>query len=440
MKRLLRLVRDLRWRRLRWSPASDKAFHDRLFAGQRFDPFSDSYPGYVTIRRFADLAAPHIGSTGTVLDLGCGPGEITCELARRFPATTFVGVDHSDGAIRQAEANRARLELTNTSFVASDLLTYVPGGRVQLVTMFDSFHHVLDPEALLSRIGATTDRFFLIEPAGNALGQWRDSHDFDWLAADMDAIREKLDAVFPARAPEPEGAAPTVHAASSDAAVERRYAYDDFERFFDGFTLTITGTSSGLVSYPPSPNRQTAWRDEFGQHVYSIYEALDRRLVAEGRDLRSRHWAITAVRGPKADRRTDSGGPLRLGPLLATGPYAAAYDAYTGPTSAPAGRRFDGLVRLTNTGSEMWAVEGDHPTNLSYRWLAANGVHVATDQIRTGLARPVAPGEHIDVSFAVLTPQEPGKYVLAVDLVREGVCWFSERGVPPLRVTFRITR
>ena len=37
----------------RWSTASDREFHDALFSASQHDPFNRSYPGYVTIRRFA---------------------------------------------------------------------------------------------------------------------------------------------------------------------------------------------------------------------------------------------------------------------------------------------------------------------------------------------------------------------------------------------------
>ncbi len=323
LKRLMRVVRDLRWRRLNWSSASDEAFHDQLFAAQAYDPFSHAYPGNITIRRFADLAATHVDARGTVLDLGCGPGEITCELARRFPGATFIGVDHSVEAIRRATANAARLGLANISFVAASLQTYEPPSSVQLVTMFDSFHHLLEPRAFVERFRPLTERFFLIEPAGNALGQWRESSDFDWVAVELDAIREKLDRIW--------GIAP--HAGETAAApemtggepVERRYTQDDFEAFFDGFSLTVTGTTSGLVSYPPSPQHRSEWRDRFGRHAYEIFAALDDRLVKEGRDLWSRHWAIVAVPGPRAARRPPEGHPLKPTREVVRGGYSIEY-------------------------------------------------------------------------------------------------------------------
>jgi len=74
---LLAFVRRVRRRvNRRWSPDSDRAFHDALFGAARHDPFSRSYPGYVTIRRFADFATPFVEGVSLVADLGCGPAEM----------------------------------------------------------------------------------------------------------------------------------------------------------------------------------------------------------------------------------------------------------------------------------------------------------------------------------------------------------------------------
>ena len=121
------------WRRVRsrwsqWSATADREFHDHLFAAAEHDPFSPAYPGYLTIRRFADLAAAHLENARLVLDLGCGPGEITCELAKRFPALSFHGVDHSQAAVDRASSHAGRLQLSNVTFQRGDLQTFEPVG------------------------------------------------------------------------------------------------------------------------------------------------------------------------------------------------------------------------------------------------------------------------------------------------------------------------
>src|SRR4051812_22654423 len=44
-----------------------------------------------------------------VLDVGCGPGVVTCELARRFPAATVSGLD-SSGELLARVRRRAAAE------------------------------------------------------------------------------------------------------------------------------------------------------------------------------------------------------------------------------------------------------------------------------------------------------------------------------------------
>ena len=102
LKLIARIARELNWSRRRWSTASDQAFHEELYRSDDYDPFSLAYPGYTTIRRFADLVEPFLPKQGCVLDSGCGPGEITCELAARRPDLTFLGIDHSTAAVAKA--------------------------------------------------------------------------------------------------------------------------------------------------------------------------------------------------------------------------------------------------------------------------------------------------------------------------------------------------
>ena len=61
-------------------------------------------------RPFYELLG-RIGATdpGFVADLGCGPGELTAELARRWPAADVLGVDSSAEMIAAADAVLAEL-------------------------------------------------------------------------------------------------------------------------------------------------------------------------------------------------------------------------------------------------------------------------------------------------------------------------------------------
>jgi len=432
----------MRRRRARWSVGDDRAFHDRLFGAASHDAFDRSFPGYITVRRFADLAAERIGEARSVLDLGCGPGEITCELARRFADVEFIGVDHSATAVERAAANATRLRLPNVRFAAADLTVYVPDHRVDLVTLFDAFHHLVDPAGFVARIGAYTDRFFLIEPAGDALGRWRRALDFDWLPSELDKIRARIEHNVGIEAADP---APPAGEPPADAgrAIENRYPQADYRRFFTGFSIELEGTVAGFDVYPPAPHYSSAWRERLMDVAYDAVVRIDRDLRARGLDLHAKHWTIHAVRGAespsaRSSRAPDDRGGTR-GEWRVQGAFDAAYGGAKIPRHLPAGQEVTIETMVKNLSWRTWTSEiAGRPILISYHWLDASRRAVEYDGLRTRLPRPLAPGDECEAAVRVKTPPRPGSYLLEIDLVEEGVSWFSAAGVPPLRVRVRV--
>ena len=54
------------------------------------------------------------------------------------------------------------------------------------------------------------------------------------------------------------------------------------------------------------------------------------------------------------------------------------------------------------------------------------------------MRRVLNPGETWSGEVALQAPAAPGRYLLQVDLVREGVAWFSTKGVAMLTQAVRI--
>lgn len=64
----------------------------------------------------ADYLVPHIQATSHVLDVGCGPGTITCDFARYASQGTVIGLDFSEKVIEQARSEADSRGSKNVSF------------------------------------------------------------------------------------------------------------------------------------------------------------------------------------------------------------------------------------------------------------------------------------------------------------------------------------
>jgi trans-aconitate 2-methyltransferase len=99
---------------------------------QMWDP--DQYQRFADERSrpFADLTA-RIGAEApaTVVDLGCGPGNLTADLARRWPGAAVHGVDNSPSMI---EAARREEEPPRLTFEVADLRDWAPPGPLDVIT------------------------------------------------------------------------------------------------------------------------------------------------------------------------------------------------------------------------------------------------------------------------------------------------------------------
>lgn len=97
-----------------------------------------------------------------VLDIGSGPGVITCELARRFDRATVVAADGAEPLLQLVAARAERAGLGDRVQTARvDLPDDVEAlGRADLIWMAMVLHHIGDETAMLRRLGA------MLEPRG----------------------------------------------------------------------------------------------------------------------------------------------------------------------------------------------------------------------------------------------------------------------------------
>jgi len=113
-----------------------KYFWDKEFAGTKWD-FIDHTEGdcvYENLEKYAN--------NGSILDLGCGPGNTANEL----PVAAYqkyVGVDISDEAL--AKARRRTVEAGRGSknfFVRNDFVNYAPAEEFDVILFRESIYHV----------------------------------------------------------------------------------------------------------------------------------------------------------------------------------------------------------------------------------------------------------------------------------------------------------
>ncbi|MGD2205712.1 MAG: discoidin domain-containing protein [Anaerolineae bacterium] len=118
--------------------------------------------------------------------------------------------------------------------------------------------------------------------------------------------------------------------------------------------------------------------------------------------------------------------PVRVGDR-----YRVDWLSVAAPSTGTAGERVTFSVQMRNNGALTWKPGGDHPFNLTYKWLDADREVVVADGLRTALTRDVAPGEEITLDARIQLPAQAGEYILMMDMVEEMVTWFHWKGSAP---------
>ena len=95
-------------------------------------------------------------------------------------------------------------------------------------------------------------------------------------------------------------------------------------------------------------------------------------------------------------------------------------------------------VHVANASSTTWAgVDGSGPDpdlSVGNHWLDPGDNVVQMDDGRAVLPVRLAPGERVVVPLTVRAPDVPGSYLLEIDLVKEHVAWFRDKGSIPCAV------
>jgi SAM-dependent methyltransferase len=121
--------------------------------------------------------------------------------------------------------------------------------------------------------------------------------------------------------------------------------------------------------------------------------------------------------------------------------YAARIETRTSGVATSIGRELAVPITITNTGSAFWPT-GDgssfpHGAVGLGTYIELNGGERA-EFPRQALPRSVSPGESVDIEVRVPRASIQGRNEVEIDLVREGIAWFSHYGSTPLRVPLTV--
>ena len=103
-----------------------------------------------TVANSAAYVIPHLRPGARVLDVGCGPGTITADLAARVAPGEVVGIEPTSGPLEDARAHAAAAGVPNVTFALGDVyaLDY-PDGAFDIVHAHQVLQHLGDPVAAL---------------------------------------------------------------------------------------------------------------------------------------------------------------------------------------------------------------------------------------------------------------------------------------------------
>ncbi|MFI7597565.1 class I SAM-dependent methyltransferase [Actinoplanes sp. NPDC049681] len=110
-----------------------------------------------TAENSAAYLLPHLTSGTTVLDVGCGPGTITADLATRITPGRITALEHTDQALALARAEIARRGLTTVDFAVGDVHALdFPDDSFDVVHAHQVLQHVGDPVQALREMRRVT--------------------------------------------------------------------------------------------------------------------------------------------------------------------------------------------------------------------------------------------------------------------------------------------
>lgn len=147
-----------------WAP-----FYNKIWGFQRF-----------SLRPTRTFVQQYLNDSGcqpqSILDIGCGVGELSKEMSQRWPAARILGVDYSDGMIARAKKD---FTAPNIDYILGSLEDIPAGRQFDLIVSTHSFPYFPDKlkaAKTMKRLLSTGGRLIIIQGNTNNL------YDAAWLA------------------------------------------------------------------------------------------------------------------------------------------------------------------------------------------------------------------------------------------------------------------
>lgn len=384
------------WARLLAGPRNETAYSGADAEIERYDadgdteylvakPFSriNSTQNLRLLSAFA-VVAEHLGlpQNGRVLDLGGGSGWVS-ELLAKFGYRPFT-LDVSSALLRVGRVRFARTGLESRGVVGDMTRLPIADASMDAVVVMDALHHVPDVAAVfreVHRVLVQGGRFVVAEP-GEGHAETAKSRG----EVIEHGVEEREIHLF--------------------EAIEygRSAGFDDI-RVAPHFAPLATMTPDDVTEAMAASQDRWTVRQRQGAVPFAqfVMQSMLERPI------------LVFCKGQRPSDTRMSGGILRAD-------IAARFRRERA--------RVTGTVTLRNSGDTTWLGSGDAlgHVRLGIQLLDADRRLLNMEFSRTALARNVSPGQSADVEVGLALPTADDAYVLKIDLVNEGICWFEDAG------------
>ncbi|KAK2766783.1 hypothetical protein FQN54_006097 [Arachnomyces sp. PD_36] len=127
-----------------------------------------------TVDNSAAYLKPHIKPDMKILDVGCGPGSITVDLASRVPNGQVIGIEYVSDPLDQARELATEKGVSNVEFCVGDIYSLdYPDDHFDIVHVHQVLQHLADP------IKAIQEMRRVVKPNGGFFAA-REAASFTW--------------------------------------------------------------------------------------------------------------------------------------------------------------------------------------------------------------------------------------------------------------------